>query len=76
MEDIMWMHWVKMENTPSKTLCWEHKDTMRMHSVNQEVVNPKKGRKNRWWKHLGWLPRRNVNKDVDICKVGESDMPF
>ncbi len=24
----------------------------------------------------GWLALSNVNKDVDIFKVGESDMPF
>jgi hypothetical protein len=47
-----------------------------MGSLDQEMVNSRRGQERRWWKRLRRSPQRNVNRDVDILKVGESDMPF
>lgn len=47
-----------------------------MNFVNQEIANPKRGRK----REDGGMPRAitlgNINEDADIFKVGENDMPF
>jgi hypothetical protein len=46
-----------------------------MGSLDQEVANPRTGQERRWRKCLRRSPQRNVNRDVDISKVGENDMP-
>jgi hypothetical protein len=43
----------------------------------QEIINPTMGSKvERWQKCPKAITLSNVNEDVDISKVGESDMPF
>jgi hypothetical protein len=44
---------------------------MRISSLDQEVVN-REDNENAQGDH----PIKNINMDVDIFKVGESDMPF
>jgi hypothetical protein len=50
---------------------------MQMGSFNWEVINPAIWLKERsWQKCEGWSFQSNINKDIDISKVGENDVPF
>jgi hypothetical protein len=48
-----------------------------MGSFDWEIINRIiKLKEKNWQKCQRWSPRNNINEDIDISKMGESDMPF
>jgi hypothetical protein len=48
-----------------------------MGSFDREITNFVIRLKEKNWKKCqGWSPQSNINEDIDISKMGESDMPF
>ncbi len=48
-----------------------------MGSFDREIIDLVISLKEKkWWKCQGQSPHNNINKDIDISKMGESDMPF